>query len=117
MSARVIPHITTLDPKKLAKLLQPIKGVVLDVDGTLTIPGMYRLSISYKLGLINFKSIRERAKIPMGHDIFPYIRSHYQGEEYAQAMKVVEEEELIAQKNVQLQKSKRSFQFITTRLQ
>lgn len=65
--------------------------------------GLYRRTLS--VGLINFKRIREGANVPIGYDIFPYIRSHYQGEDYAKAMKVVEEEELKAQQNVKLQKS------------
>ena len=32
-------HILTMETSKLKQLLQPIKGVVLDVDGTLTVPG------------------------------------------------------------------------------
>ena len=32
-------HISTMETSKIRKLLQPIKGVVLDVDGTLTVPG------------------------------------------------------------------------------
>lgn len=55
------------------------------------------------LGAINFKKIRELAKIPLGQDIFPYILSHYKGEEYQRAMEVVETEELLAQRNLALQ--------------
>lgn len=57
------------------------------------------------VGLINFKRMRERAKVPSGVDIFPYIRSHYKGEEYEKALQAIEEEEYIAQQNVELQKS------------
>lgn len=57
------------------------------------------------VGLINFKRMRERAKVPDGKDIFPYVRSHYKGEEYEKAMQAIEEEEYIAQQNVELQKS------------
>ena len=56
--------------------------------------------------MINYKNIREKANVPIGQDIFPYIRSHYKGEEYDHAMKVVEEEELKAQQKVALQKGK-----------
>lgn len=55
------------------------------------------------LGLINFKRIRERARVPIGQDIFPYILAHYKGEEYKRAMEAVEEEELLAQKDLRLQ--------------
>lgn len=47
--------------------------------------------------------MRERAKVPNGEDIFPYIRSHYKGEEYEKALQAIEEEEYIAQQNVKLQ--------------
>ena len=57
------------------------------------------------VGLINFKRMRERANVPSGVDIFPYIRSHYKGEEYEKALQAIEEEEYIAQQNVELQKS------------
>lgn len=50
--------------------------------------------------------------MPIGQDIFPYIRSHYKGEEYDHAMKVVEEEELKAQQKVALQKGKDYFIFL-----
>lgn len=39
MSNMILPHITTMDIQKIRYLLKPIKGVILDVDGTLTIPG------------------------------------------------------------------------------
>ena len=35
----IMSHISTMETSKLKQLLQPIKGVVLDVDGTLTVPG------------------------------------------------------------------------------
>lgn len=54
--------------------------------------------------MINFKRMRERTKVPSGKDIFPYIRSHYKGEEYENALQAIEEEEYIAQQNVELQK-------------
>ena len=41
--------------------------------------------------------------MPIGVDIFPYIRSHFTGEEYKRAMEVVEREELKAAENIQLQ--------------
>lgn len=63
------------------------------------------------LGLINFKRIRERARVPIGQDIFPYILSHYKGEEYKRAMEAVEEEELLAQKDLRLQPGT-SFQLV-----
>lgn len=55
------------------------------------------------IGLINYARIRERARVPVGHDIFPYILANYKGEEYKRAMEAVEEEELLAQKNLMLQ--------------
>lgn len=59
--------------------------------------------MALRIGLINYKRIHEKANIPIGEDIVPYIRSHYTGEEYQRAMKIVEEEELLGQQNVQLQ--------------
>lgn len=47
--------------------------------------------------------MRERARVPAGEDIFPYIQSHYKGEEYKQALSAIEEEELLGQQNVKLQ--------------
>ena len=41
--------------------------------------------------------------MPIGVDIFPYIRSHFTGDEYRRAMDVVEREELKAAENIQLQ--------------
>ena len=58
---------------------------------------------SDRLGLINFRSIRQRARIPDGEDIVPYILSHLSGEEYERAMQIVEEEEMIGQRNLRLQ--------------
>ncbi|KNB46554.1 HAD hydrolase [Blastocystis sp. subtype 4] len=92
MDEDMIPHISKLPTNRIQNILKPIKGVIFDVDGTLTVPG-----------LINYKRIHEKANIPIGEDIVPYIRSHYSGEEYQRAMKIVEEEELLGQKNVQLQ--------------
>ena len=45
----------------------------------------------------------------------PYIRSHYSGEEYQRAMKIVEEEELLGQKNVQLQPGISSEEYLRDR--
>lgn len=55
------------------------------------------------LGLINFRSIRQRAHIPDGQDIVPYILKNLSGEEYKRAMEIVEEEEMIGQQNLRLQ--------------
>ncbi|KAM7454439.1 hypothetical protein BLSTO_04805 [Blastocystis sp. subtype 1] len=85
-------HISSLSPARIQAILSPVKAVIFDVDGTLTYPG-----------LINFKRIRERARVPIGQDIFPYILAHYKGEEYKRAMEAVEEEELLAQKDLRLQ--------------
>lgn len=35
----IMSHISTMEISKLKQLLQPIKGVILDIDGTLTVPG------------------------------------------------------------------------------
>lgn len=35
----IMSHILTMETSKLKQLLQPIKGVILDIDGTLTVPG------------------------------------------------------------------------------
>lgn len=35
----IMSHISTMETSKLKQLLQPIKGVILDIDGTLTVPG------------------------------------------------------------------------------
>ena len=59
--------------------------------------------IGWFIGLINFKRIHEDANVPIGVDIFPYIRSHFTGDEYKKAMEVVEREELKAAANIQLQ--------------
>ena len=50
--AQVLPYIKTMDLAKIRSLLKPIKGVILDVDGTLTIPGIFNsmaLIIDYRL--------------------------------------------------------------------
>ena len=41
MDTDMIPHISRLPAVRIKDILSPIKGVVFDVDGTLTIPGMH----------------------------------------------------------------------------
>lgn len=41
MSLCLLPHLSPAELKKASQLLQRVKGVVLDVDGTLTIPGIH----------------------------------------------------------------------------
>lgn len=41
MDADMIPHISRLSAVRIKDILSPIKGVVFDVDGTLTIPGAH----------------------------------------------------------------------------
>ena len=59
------------------------------------------------VGLINFRSIRQRAHIPDGQDIVPYILKNLSGEAYDRAMQIVEEEEMIGQRNLRLQPGRR----------
>lgn len=39
MSEEMVPHISSLSPARIQALLSPVKAVVFDVDGTLTLPG------------------------------------------------------------------------------
>ena len=60
-------------------------------------------TVHNRLGLINFRSIRQRTHIPDGQDIVPYILKNLTGDEYKRAMEIVEEEEMIGQRNLRLQ--------------
>lgn len=40
MEENMLPKITTLAASRIRELLQPIRGVVFDVDGTMTVPGI-----------------------------------------------------------------------------
>ena len=39
MDEDMIPHISKLATNRIQNILKPIKGVIFDVDGTLTVPG------------------------------------------------------------------------------
>ena len=54
-------------------------------------------TVHNRLGLINFRSIRQRTHIPDGQDIVPYILKNLTGDEYKRAM------EIIGQRNLRLQ--------------
>ncbi|KAK8811369.1 hypothetical protein WA158_003103 [Blastocystis sp. Blastoise] len=74
-------------------VFKSIKGVIFDMDGTLTTPGC-----------INFKRMREKAGIPKGVDIFPYVMNQMTGPAQENAIRVVLEEEEIGVQSSQLQK-------------
>ena len=40
MEEAMLPKISTLSSSRIQEVLSPIKGVVFDIDGTLTIPGI-----------------------------------------------------------------------------
>jgi len=65
----------------------PIRGVVFDMDGTLTAPGQ-----------IDFERVRSLCKVPPGEDIVLYLQRKHAGDTagLAAAMAVVEEEEKAA---------------------
>lgn len=69
-----------------------IKGVIFDMDGTMTIP------------VLNFRDLHTRLNIAPGVDILPTI-FQYSPEEKAQAMRVIEEFEDEGIKNMRLQPS------------
>ncbi len=55
-----------------------MKGVIFDMDGTLTIPAL------------NFKVMRDRLHLLPGQDILPTVQS-YPPDKKAQAMAIIEE--------------------------
>eukprot|EP00747_Dinoflagellata_sp_TGD_P194711 gnl/TRDRNA2_/TRDRNA2_62439_c1_seq1.p1 gnl/TRDRNA2_/TRDRNA2_62439_c1~~gnl/TRDRNA2_/TRDRNA2_62439_c1_seq1.p1 ORF type:complete len:388 (-),score=87.30 gnl/TRDRNA2_/TRDRNA2_62439_c1_seq1:54-1076(-) len=61
-----------------------IRGVIFDMDGTLTLPDQ-----------LDFKLMRERAGVPGGVDIVPYLREKHAGDEeaMAKAMAIIDEME------------------------
>ncbi len=68
-----------------------IKGIVFDMDGTLTAPGQ-----------IDFQRIRRRLGIPEGDDILTHIEGIPAAAEREAALAVVEEEEVAGFLDVQL---------------
>lgn len=91
-----IPH-SACRPRILhraARLHRPtdIKGVLFDMDGTLTEPGQ-----------IDFARIRRRLAIPDGHDILTHIEALPSAAEREAALAVVVEEEVAGFHDVRLQ--------------
>ena len=68
----------------------PIKGVIFDMDGTLTKP------------VLNFSDMRQRVGVPPSQDILQYVNS-LTGEDKVKAMTVIEEIEEEAINKVELQ--------------
>ena len=68
----------------------PIKGVIFDMDGTLTKP------------VLNFSEMRQRVGVPPSQDILQYVNS-LTGEDRVKAMTVIEEIEEDAINKVELQ--------------
>lgn len=66
-----------------------IRGVIFDMDGTLTLP------------VINFKEMRSRLKLTPSQDILPTVQK-YPPEERAKAMAIIEECEAEALKKLQV---------------
>ena len=71
------------------RLVEPleVKGIVFDLDGTLTLPGALDLG-----------RIRERTGVPDGVDIVPYLRRQHADdpEAFKAAMGIIDEEERMA---------------------
>jgi len=68
----------------------PLKGIVFDMDGTLT-----------KDGAIDFADMRKRANIPEGSDILKYIHS-LPAKEREHALKIIDEVEVEGHRHQQL---------------
>lgn len=68
-----------------------IKGIVFDMDGTLTCAGA-----------IDFEAIRTRCGVPPGHDILAYIESLPDKEEQIRCSQILEEEETLGLQRMML---------------
>jgi len=93
---RVAPELRLIESKRLIEdphveaycsSCEPrpeIRGVLFDMDGTLTLPGALDLS-----------RIRERTGVPPGVDVVPYLREKHASDEagLAAAMAIIDEEE------------------------
>merc|ERR1712094_85005 len=76
---RVPPELRLIECKRVieeplvsfrCQLVEPLalKGVVFDMDGTLTLPGQ-----------LDFQRMRERTGVPPGADIVPFLRERHAG--------------------------------------
>ena len=72
--------VSTSKPQSQDEPLTEIKGVIFDMDGTLTLP------------VLDFKGIRESLGLTPGSDILPTVQK-YSPEERAKAMAIIEEYE------------------------
>ncbi|PRP88640.1 hypothetical protein PROFUN_02736 [Planoprotostelium fungivorum] len=68
-----------------------IRGIIFDMDGTLTVP------------CIDFKKMRERAKIPQGQDILKYAHSIQNADEKKRCWQAIEEVEAEGRVGMKLQ--------------
>eukprot|EP01135_Chromosphaera_perkinsii_P005922 Nk52_evm8s372 gene=Nk52_evmTU8s372 len=78
--------------KKTAQNLRgPIRGVVFDMDGTLTLP------------VLDFSILRQKLGISSKQDILKYAHGLKTAEEQKNALNIIEEFEIEGEKNLQLQ--------------
>ena len=64
--------------RHIHSVIRGIRGVIFDMDGTLTVP------------VLDFAEMRSRLGLPQGTDILPAVR-RMPAEQQARAMKIIEE--------------------------